>query len=136
MKKIFRNSRLIAVAFLTIFAGTVANASDSAKLNPSLPAELKYAGMFRNNPVFELNVNGSQGEDTYTISITDTDGNVLYSERIKAEKFSKQFLLNIEELGEEKLLFKVQSRKNNKTAVYEIGRHTRYVSETTVSLVQ
>lgn len=132
MKKIIRNSRIIAVAFLTVFS-FAAKANDPGKSNSAVPAELKYAGMFRSNPVFELNVAGTQGEDTYTISITDANNNVLYTERIKAEKFTKQFLLNFEELGEEKLLFRVQSRKNNKAALYEIGCSTRYVSETTVN---
>lgn len=135
MKKIIRNSRIIAVAFLTVFS-IAAKASDPGIANLAVPAELKYAGMFRNNPVFELNVAGSNGEDTYLISITDADNNVLYTERIKAEKFIKQFLLNFDELGEEKLLFKVQSKKSNQTAIYEIGCSTRYISETTVNQIK
>lgn len=134
MKKIFRNSKLIAVAFLTIFS-VGANANGPLENNPVIPAELKYAGMLRENPVFELNVDGAQ-QDDYTISIADINGNRLYTEKIRADKFTKRFLLNTDELGDEKLYFSVYSRKNNQTAVYEISSNTRFINETTVNLVK
>lgn len=135
MKKIIRNSRIIAMAFITIFS-VAAKASEPVNTNPVTPVELKYAGMVKNNPVFELSIAGKNGEDVYTISITDVYGNILYTEKIKAEAFTKRFLLNIEELGEEKLYFKVAGKKISKTAVYEIGNTTRSVSETTISQLQ
>jgi len=133
MKKIFRNNRLIAVAFLTVFAGTATIACDSTKPNPVSGAELKFAGMFRNNPVFELSVNNDREEDTCTISITDMFGNVFFYDRIRAQKFSRQFLLNIEELGEDKLVFKIHTRSDNKTTLYEIGSRTQCINEATVT---
>lgn len=133
MKKIFRNSKLIAVAFLTLFAVN-AKAVNAEPVNPVVPAALKYAGMVKENPVFELIVDGQQ--DDYIISITDANGNKIYGERIKGDKFTKRFLLNTEELGDEKLLFTVYSRNNNKSAVYEISSNTRYINETTVNLVK
>lgn len=134
MKKIFRNSKLIAVAFLTIFS-VGANANGPLENNPVIPVELKYAGMLRENPVFELNVDGAQ-QDDYTISIADINGNRLYTEKIRADKFTKRFLLNTDELGDEKLYFSVYSRKTNQTAVYEISSNTRFINETTVNLVK
>lgn len=134
MKKIFRNSRIIAVAFLTVFS-VAANATDSARVNPAVPAELKYAGMLKENPVFELSVDGGEPDD-YIISIADVNGTRLYTEKIKADKFTKRFLLNSEELGDEKLYFTVYSKKSNQSAVYEISSNTRYISETTVNLVK
>ena len=134
MKKIFRNSRILVIAFLTIFAAT-AQATDSVNHTPVLPAELKYAGMLKENPVFELSVNAAEADD-YLISISDENGIRLYAEKIRGDKFTKRFLLNAEELGEDKLYFTVYSKKNNKSAVYEISSNTRYISETTVNLVQ
>ncbi len=126
MKKIFRNSSLILVAFLTIFSVS-AKAAAVDPANPVVPAALKYAGMLKDNPVFELSVDGQS--DDYTISISDVNGNRLYSEKIRGDKFTKRFLLNSEELGDEKLYFTVYSRNNNQSAVYEIN-------ETTVNLVK
>ncbi len=136
MKKIFRNNRLIAVAFLTLFTGAAAMAHPYATTNPVVPVELKFAGMVKNNPVFELVIGDSQVEDLYTVTIADTYGNVLYSERFKTETLSKKFLLKTEELDGEKLFFKVSSRNNNKTAVFEIQSSSKLVSETTVNLIQ
>ncbi|HRG82614.1 MAG TPA: hypothetical protein PLO99_08870, partial [Chitinophagaceae bacterium] len=84
--------------------------------------------------VFELSVDGQS--DDYTISISDVNGNRLYSEKIRGDKFTKRFLLNSEELGDEKLYFTVYSRNNNQSAVYEISSNTRYINETTVNLVK
>lgn len=134
MKKIFRNSKLIAVAFMTIFS-VAAKANGPVHPLPVFPAELKYAGMLKDNPVFELNVNGTETDD-YLISISDVNGNRIYSERIRSDKFTKRFLLNTDELGDEKLFFSIYSKKNNKSAVYEISSNTRYINETTVSLVK
>ncbi|MBP8244899.1 MAG: hypothetical protein KAX45_10195 [Chitinophagaceae bacterium] len=133
MKKIFRNTSLIAVAFLTIFS-VAAKAAPVDPTNPVVPAALKYAGMLKENPVFELSVDGQS--DDYTISIADINGNRLYSEKIRGDKFTKRFLLNAEELGDDKLYFTVYSRNSNKYAVYEISSNTRYISETTVNLVK
>lgn len=135
MKKVFRNSRLIAVAFLTIFSAS-AKSNDTTTYNPGVSAVLKFAGLVKNNPVFELNVAGNTGENDYVISITDIYGNMIYNEKIKAETFTKRFLLDAEELGDEKLYFKILNKKTAKTVVYEIGSNTTYTSETTVNLVQ
>lgn len=134
MKKIFRNSKLIAVAFLTLFTVS-AEAGGPVTQHPVVPAELKFAGMLRENPVFELTVDGGE-QDDYTISIADANGIRLYTEKIRSEKFTKRFLLNADELGEEKLYFTVYSKKSNQTAVYEISSNTRYINETTVNLVK
>ncbi len=136
MKKIFRNSRLIAVAFLTIFSATSSNAMDSIRVKEAVPAELKFAGMLKNNPLFQLNITGNQDQDDFTILIGDSQGNILYRENIKAETFSKKFLLNTEELGDETLYFTITSRKTRKELVYEISSANRYVSEVIINQVK
>lgn len=135
MKKIFRNSRIIAT-FIFATLAVSANANDSMRTQPVLPAEFKFAGIFRNNPVFELNIDGANGEDVYTISVTDSYGNTLYTEKFKASIVSKKFLFKAEELEGEKLYFRVNSRNTNKSATYEIIQNTRYVNETSVNLIQ
>lgn len=135
MKKIIRNTRIIVLAILAALTVS-ANASDNIKQSPVLPAEFRFAGIFRNNPVFELNINGTNGEDVYTISVTDSYGNTLYTEKFKAGTISKKFLFKTEELDGEKLYFRLNSRNMNKTATYEIVQNTRYVNETTVNLMQ
>jgi hypothetical protein len=129
MKKVLRNNRLIAVAFLTFFTGTAAFASDTTRHHIVSGAELKFAGTYRNNPVFELIVTNDREEDTYTISITDMFGNLFYQDRLSARNFSKKFMLKTEDLVDDKLIFKIYSRNLNKTTLYEIGSRSYSVNE-------
>ena len=136
MKKIFRNSRLIAIAFFTLFTASATHAGDSSHTKPAIPAELRFAGMLNNDPLFILDVNGNAEHDDFIITINDRQGNSLYREAIKASIFSKKFLLNTEELGDETLLFEITSRKAKRSVVYEISRKGHYVDETGVRLLQ
>lgn len=129
MKKIFRNSRLIAIAFLTLFAGSITKADDSIRIKSAVPAELRYAGMINNDPLFELRVAGDPHQDDFTISISDYQGNVLYRENIRSASFSKKFLLNSEELGDEILLVEIMSRKTKKSLLYEIRSYSKVVQQ-------
>lgn len=135
MKKIFKNNRLIAIAFLTVFsvvAAPFAQASDSSN-HRVMPVELKLIGNINNQPLFQLSFAGTAEQDEFTIVIRDEDGNSLYRENIKAESFTKKFLLNTDEIGEGTLRFEVTSKKYSKTTVYEVNRNTRQVEDLVVN---
>ena len=129
MRKIIRNNSILVIAFLTIFS-PILNANDSTHMHPSQRIEMKYAGTLKNDPVFRLSVSGNGAVDDYTISVTDTNGNQLYQENIKAENFSKTYLLNTEELGDELLRFEIISHTQRKKVVYELSSISKIVSET------
>lgn len=132
MKKIFMNNRLIAIAFMTVFSTAMSPAMANEK-NPVLPIEIKYVGKVQNNPVFQLFVAGNGVQDDFTINIKDEFGNSLHMENIKAESFTKKFMLAIEELGDYSIQFQVTSRKTKKTVVYAINSSTRNVEEVKVN---
>ncbi|HUR65258.1 MAG TPA: hypothetical protein VMZ03_02820 [Chitinophagaceae bacterium] len=136
MKKIFRNNRLIAVAFLTVFSAGATLANDSSRIGQAVPAELKFAGMVNNDPLFVLNISGTQGNDDFVITISDDQGNTLYKENIRTESCTKKFLLNSEELGDAMLRFEISSRKTKTKVLYEVSSKNRYTQETIVRLVQ
>lgn len=96
MKKIFRNTSLIAVAFLTIFS-VATKAAPVDPTNPVVPAALKYAGMLKENPVFELSVDGQS--DDYTISIADINGNRLYSEKNQGRQIHQKISVECRRTG-------------------------------------
>lgn len=131
MKKIFRNNRLIAVAFLTLFSTAALHsfANDSSHINPVPAVELKYTGMIKNDPLFQLSIAGDPLQDEFTISISDVYGNNLFKENIRSAKFTRNFLLISEEIGEETIRFEICSRKTKKLTVYEISSRTRIVQE-------
>jgi hypothetical protein len=109
MKKIFVNNRIIAIAFFTVFsvASTLVLANDGNKV---LPVELKYTGHVNNQPLYKLIVNGNTAHDEFTVIIRSENNDIVYSENIKGENFTKSFLLNTEEMGDDTLHFEIVSK--------------------------
>ena len=133
MTKIFRNKRLIIVAFFTVFSigsASVALANDN---NNALPVELKFIGTIKDQPLFQLSFAGNAEENDFTIIIRDEAGNSLYSENIKGENFYKKFLLNNEGTDYDILRFEVKSKRSNKTVVFEVNGQSHLVEEIGVS---
>ncbi|MBI3138978.1 MAG: hypothetical protein HYZ15_10365 [Sphingobacteriales bacterium] len=133
MKKIFMNNRLIAIAFMTVFTAAFAPAAVATEHNPALPAEVKYVGKIQNNPVFELTVTGTGVQEDYVINVRDEHGNILHTENIKAESFTKKFMLALEELGDYSIQFQITGRKSKRTAVYSVNNNNHNVEEVRVS---
>ncbi len=136
MKKCILNIRLFALAFITMITASAASATDSSIVRPELSAELKYEGLFRNNPVFQLTIPDIPVHDEYIIRIRDSWDNVLYTEKVNAGQFSKKFLFNYEELGEQSLYISISSRKQRRETVYEINRSTRSLEEYSVNTLK
>ena len=136
MKKIFNNNRLIAIAFFTIFTLAIAPAAMAGEKNPVVPVEMKFTGLFKNQPVFQLNFTGNSEQNEFTIIISDEYGNSLYSENIKGENFTKKFLLNTDEIGDNTLLFKILSNKTKQSVTYEVNRNTRLVQDVEINVVK
>ena len=135
MKKIFNNNRLIAIALLTVFSVAVAPAA-MANEKPVVPVQLTYVGNVQNQPMFQLSFAGNNEQNDFTIIISDDFGNTLYRENIKAETFTKKFLLNADELGDETLRFTIFCKNNKSSVVYEVNRNTRSVQDIQVSEVK
>lgn len=135
MKKIVRNNRIVVLAFFTVFT-VVASLTARASGEYELPVQLKYAGVVNNQPVYKLIVSGTQGADDYTVVIRDENQNAIYRENIKGESFTKSFVLNTAELGDEKLQFEVYSRNNRKTVTFEVARVTQIEEKVVVTAVK
>lgn len=137
MKRVFRNNRLIAIAFFTVFSVAIAPASMANGGNPALPVELKFLGYIQNQPLFQLNFHGNSGENLIRVSITDEFGNLLFSENIKGGAFSKKFLLNNDqETNDAVVRFEITDRGSKKTSVFEVDRNSRFVDEVVINPVE
>ncbi len=120
---------IIATVLFSLLGFIQVHASDTTtQETPALPVELKYAGTFKNQPLIQLNFTGSTEDNAYSISVTDQAGIVLYSADVKGGIFSKQFLLNTDDLDDAVLNFEITGRKSGKKAVYKVTRQTN-VSE-------
>jgi len=136
MNKIFRNKRLLVIAFFTVFSVAASPAARANDGNNPLPVELKFIGNINNQQIFQLNFTGNAEENDVVITIRDEAGNALYRENIKAENFYKKFLLNNDEIGDGLLRFEVTSKRSNKTVVFEVKRQSRLVEEIVVNKVK
>jgi len=130
MKTKIRNYGTAALLIAFSFMTTIAWAGIEKKDPPA--AELKYIGNLKNQPVFQLDLNSAQ-EDDFLICIKDQFGEILYSERVKAKVFTRQFQLDTDDLIGAVLRVEVRAAKNNKPAVFTINRNSRLVEETSIS---
>ncbi len=113
---------IIAIAVFSAISFMQVTAADTSTLNPTLPVELKYAGTFKNQPLIQLNFSGSKDENVFNIIITDESGVVFYNADLRGETFSKQFLLNTDDLGDAVLKFEITGKKSGKTVSYRVNR--------------
>ncbi|MEO7308505.1 MAG: hypothetical protein ABIR78_15310 [Ferruginibacter sp.] len=119
---------IIVTIFFTALGFSQVNAFDTSTGNTTLPVELKLAGTFKNQPLVQLNFTGSTEDNVFNIIISDEAGIELYNADVKGEVFSKQFLLNTDDLGEAVLKFEITGKRSGKKAVYKISRQQQ-VSE-------
>ncbi len=120
---------IIAIAIFSVIGFTPVIAADTTLSNPILPVELKYAGTFKNQPLIQLNFAGSSEDKIFNITITDETGVVLYNADVKGDVFSKQFLLNTDDLGDVVLKFEISGKKSGKTVAYRVNRQRQQITE-------
>ena len=120
---------IIAIAIFSVIGLTPVIAADTTLSNPTLPVELKYAGSFKNQPLIQLNFAGSTEDKVFNIVVTDESGVVLYNADVKGDVFSKQFLLNTDDLGDAVLKFEISGRKSGKSVSYRVNRQKQQIVE-------
>lgn len=128
MKQTMRATKMIAMGLLTLSTLGLSNAT-FAGVKTDNPAEIKFIGNVKDNPVFQLNLNNEDGGEYY-IRIKDANNNVLYSEKLNAKdaNYTRNYRLAVDEdevsapgFG---VTFEVTSAKTNKTQVYKISSQT------------
>ena len=133
MENIFRNKRLIMIAFFTAFSvASVPAAMANEGKNP-IPVEMKFMGYIKNHLLFKLNFVATAENNEFTILIRDNQNNLLYRDNIKGEIFSKSFLLNTEEIGDDSLQFEIINKKTKESVIYEVNRNSGVKEEMTIS---
>lgn len=135
MKKLLYNLKSLNVVllFIAVIAVSELKANGEAPANNSI--ELKYVGLFNNNPVVEVLFNGKK-EDLYTIGFRDKDGVLFYSEKVKIAKGSKKFALNIDEVNLSSVTIEVRNKNSKTEEVFAIQNNKSVVEETVVVKVK
>jgi len=122
MEKIFLNKRLVIIAFFTVFSTASSPAIAEGKCGEGA-VELKLIRWIKDQPMFRLSFNGHSQNDEFTIIIRDELNSVLYKQKILGQHFSKNFLLNTAEIGDDTLNFEIVCNRSNSSIVYKINRN-------------
>ncbi|HWJ90126.1 MAG TPA: hypothetical protein VNR87_03395 [Flavisolibacter sp.] len=125
-KKSILNLGLAGILFVGL--PSVVNAEEK----PGTPSgvSVNYVGSVDNQPVFQIEFD-NKNEEQFTISIKDSDGNVLYVERSKDKKFVKRFKYQGEEAV--KLTFVLSTDKEKQAQVFEVNKSIRVVQDVVVN---
>ena len=136
MKKQISNTRSVlrkGIISLTFFGLALFGFSTAfAKSTTEKPLVVSYAGSVDGQPLFQVNVDNVNGE-VYFLSITDDQGNLLYSEKIKDQKISRTFKYDKSDRDNAKLTFVVAGEKEKQTQVFKIDTNTQVVQDVVVT---
>ena len=93
---------------------------------------IKYLGILEDKLVFQIDIN-SVPEDRVLVSIKDEDGNLLFSERVKEQKFSRKVAIEKEVFEGRKVTFAFQGTKDSSEQTFQVSRNTRLVEDVVVA---
>ena len=127
------NTRIPLSLCFALALAVSANAGPVIPINPNQQVELKYAGSIENNPVYRLNLTNKDQKGTFLVSISDQYGDILYRESVSVANFSRKFLINRDELGNEPIRVEISFSGDKKVLLFEINSTTRTQTENTVT---
>ena len=113
------NNRILIALALTL--STCMASANPVEENPNPSVVMKYAGSIGNDPLFHLQISSSNPHPDFLISISDNNGITLFREDFSGNNFSKRFLINKDEVGDETLRVEIRDRRSRKVVTYLIN---------------
>ena len=121
---------VFCVVLLSSFSPSLANATGKSKV-PLTEAVITYVGIQNDQQVaFQVEFENTRGE-TFYVSISNEEGNVLYRQGFKDTKFSKKFLFNKEDISDAHLIFTVKTSTDTQVESFKVL--TQVVENTVVT---
>lgn len=121
MKKVMNSNKAIIIAVAAVFSLVFANPVFGMDKNPDPGVMVKYLGLQKSNPVFEININKAETEK-FVITISNASGTVLFTEKLTGKNIIRKYRIDTkEEIEEGGLRFEVKTVSTNKTEVYMAG---------------
>jgi hypothetical protein len=93
---------------------------------------IRYLGVLEDKLIFQIDLNGAPN-DKLLVSIKDDDGNLLFSERVKDQKFSRKVAIEKEMFEGRKVMFIIQGAKESSEQTFQVSRNTRLVEDVVVA---
>jgi hypothetical protein len=116
--------------FLLIGSTSGIAAQDSVKKDPN-PA-IRYIGSLGGQPVFNVAFE-TKNRSIYYLTITDEEGTLLYSEKIKGSQFSKNFKFDGADHNHVKLTFALEGDKTKQTEVFKVDTNVEVSKDVVVT---
>ena len=124
---------LFSVALLMLVTITPANATGNDEVTPVAPqATLKYAGIAFGRPVFEVNFQ-NPAKQVVDMSIEDSEGGLLFFERVKEESYSQKFQFDIPYQENLKLVVTLATKNGREKQTFLINSNEKVQRSVNVS---
>ncbi|MFT4094484.1 MAG: hypothetical protein QM640_12670 [Niabella sp.] len=134
MKNYISKTKMVALALVTLFT-TALSAPAFATNDDDKKAEVSYIGNLNDMPVYRLALKNKANE-TYFVSVTDNDGNVLYNEKVSGTNIVRNYQFDGETYGEYDLTFTISNTKGKTVSVYNVSKSKKVVDEVAVNKVK
>ncbi len=122
---------LVVALTVTLFIPQATKAQTFKKEAPS-GVEIKYLGTQQDQLIFGLTFKNEQSE-AFQITIKDSFGNSVFSEKYQTKNFSKKFLFNKDEFGDAELTFVINTGKKQQAEVFTLNKSTRIIEDVVVT---
>ena len=136
MKNVNRSYKAIILAVVAVLSTVLLNPVRASvnQNDPELSSlNVKYLGMYKNNPVFKLEFNNAE-EGVYTVIIKDASGMVLYKERLSGKNITRTYrIATEEELSEDAFQFEIKPLNKKKSEVFSIDFKDNYTREVAIN---
>lgn len=134
MKTYLSKTKIVALALVTLFTTTVALPAFAGN-DDDKKAEVSYVGNLNEMPVFRLSLN-NKAKEAFYVSVTDKEGNVLYSEKVSGANIVRNYQFDGELYGNYNLTFSITDIKGNEVGTYTVSKNIKTVNEIVVNEVK
>ncbi|MGG9970856.1 hypothetical protein ACQ33O_03585 [Ferruginibacter sp. SUN002] len=124
MKKTSYKTALLSLAIAAVFSTAFTVKASANNITEPVTISLNYSGSENNSPAFSLNIFNAE-ETQFLVEVIDQNGVVLYSEYVRGNTVAKKFVLDLNDLKNAILTFKVTGNKTGEYASYEIDCNTK-----------
>lgn len=123
-------STLVVCALVVPSLSYTANAQQmtTTKNNP----EIKYLGTIQDKLVFQVDLPNASSNSLF-VSIKDEEGFVLFSQKIRDNKFSRKFAFDREEFEGKKLSFVIHDASETTAQTFQVARNLRFVEDVVIT---
>ena len=133
MKNYLSKTKILALALVTLFSTSftvAAFAADEDEKNV-----VSYVGNVNDLPVYRVSLD-NQTKETYFVSVTDADGNVIYNEKISGTKIVRNYQFDADLYNEYDLTFTISNIKGKTVSVYNVSKTKKVVDEVAINRVK